>query len=340
MSYEENEFGVNICCSDNTVYTGDLLVGADGAYSRIRQTMQRQLEKKGLLRRPIEKQQQIPNYVCMLGVAQPGNPERYQCLKDPFVNFSSVMGGNGLGWNVINIPDDKICWSLWIQLDVSSLSQEVLLQDDEWTSKNNDKMISVFRRMPCPYGGTMGELIDATPPDLISKVFLEEQLFETWHHGRTVLIGDSCHTMLPGAGQGATNAMQDAVILANCLVELKDLKLNTIRFALEDFQEQRYRHARRQYLYSKMVSKLMSGQRIYEDTATYRPQVCFLPPTENRGSGYVLPQNNRQYSEDEAKAQVATLWGHSDEKTDIIDGDDETEVVIGGGALAHFADDS
>ena len=59
---------------------------------------------------------------------------------------------------------------------------------------------------------------------------------------------------------GATNAMQDAVILANCLVELKDLKLNNIRFALEDFQEQRYRHARRQYLYSKMVSKLMTGQ--------------------------------------------------------------------------------
>jgi len=38
--------------------------------------------------------------------------------------------------------------------------------------------------------GRLGEFIDATPKDRISKVFLEEKLFETWYHGRTVLIGD------------------------------------------------------------------------------------------------------------------------------------------------------
>lgn len=37
---------------------------------------------------------------------------------------------------------------------------------------------------------TMGDLIDKTPKDMISKVMLEEKLFETWFGGRTVLLGD------------------------------------------------------------------------------------------------------------------------------------------------------
>lgn len=37
---------------------------------------------------------------------------------------------------------------------------------------------------------TMGDLYDLTPKEFISKVGLEEKVFETWHHGRTVLLGD------------------------------------------------------------------------------------------------------------------------------------------------------
>lgn len=48
----------------------------------------------------------------------------------------------------------------------------------------------------------MGDLIDTTPKDIISRVYLEQKMFETWYHGRTVLLGDACHKMLPSAGQG------------------------------------------------------------------------------------------------------------------------------------------
>lgn len=37
---------------------------------------------------------------------------------------------------------------------------------------------------------TMGNIIDRTPKDQISKVMLEEKIFSTWHGGRTVLLGD------------------------------------------------------------------------------------------------------------------------------------------------------
>lgn len=37
---------------------------------------------------------------------------------------------------------------------------------------------------------TIGDLIDVTPKEQINKVRLEEKIFETWHLGRIVLIGD------------------------------------------------------------------------------------------------------------------------------------------------------
>lgn len=37
---------------------------------------------------------------------------------------------------------------------------------------------------------TIGDLIDRTPKHLISKVMLEEKIFDTWFGGRTVLLGD------------------------------------------------------------------------------------------------------------------------------------------------------
>jgi len=38
-----------------------------------------------------------------------------------------------------------------------------------------------------------------------------------WSRGRIVLLGDACHPMRPHMGQGACQAMEDAVILARCL---------------------------------------------------------------------------------------------------------------------------
>ena len=55
-------------------------------------------------------------------------------------------------------------------------------------------MSKEVRNFSAPIGGgklaTIGDLIDLTPTDLISKVVLEEKVFKTWYSGRTVLIGD------------------------------------------------------------------------------------------------------------------------------------------------------
>jgi salicylate hydroxylase len=40
---------------------------------------------------------------------------------------------------------------------------------------------------------------------------------DCWHSGRVVLLGDAAHPMLPFMGQGAANAIEDAMILTRCL---------------------------------------------------------------------------------------------------------------------------
>jgi 2-polyprenyl-6-methoxyphenol hydroxylase-like FAD-dependent oxidoreductase len=39
----------------------------------------------------------------------------------------------------------------------------------------------------------------------------------TWHTQRVVLLGDAAHAVAPHAGQGASMALEDAVVLAACL---------------------------------------------------------------------------------------------------------------------------
>jgi salicylate hydroxylase len=41
---------------------------------------------------------------------------------------------------------------------------------------------------------------------------------EQWSSGRVVLLGDAAHPMLPFLGQGAANALEDAMILTRCLI--------------------------------------------------------------------------------------------------------------------------
>jgi flavin-dependent dehydrogenase len=44
----------------------------------------------------------------------------------------------------------------------------------------------------------------------------------TWHRGPVVLIGDAVHAVSPSAGQGASLAMEDALVVAKCLRDIPD----------------------------------------------------------------------------------------------------------------------
>lgn len=89
----------------------------------------------------------------------------------------------------------RICWNVIVQQTLKE-SEETTFRNSHWGPDSPSLMVKDVRDFKIPYG-TMGDLIDATPKHVISQVFLEDKLYETWHHGRTVLIGDGKWQQIP-----------------------------------------------------------------------------------------------------------------------------------------------
>ena len=70
---------------------------------------------------------------------------------------------------------------------------------------------------------------------------LETQLVSApWHRGRVVLAGDAAHATTPHMAQGASMALEDAVVLAECLAGAGSLES-----ALQDYSSRRFDRCRR-----------------------------------------------------------------------------------------------
>ena len=91
---------------------------------------------------------------------------------------------------MFNIPGNRVCWGYTIRINDPEEAKRQQFANSEWGPESIKPMLKMLEDLPCAYGGKMGDLVAVTPQETISKVFLEHKLFETWFHGRTVLIGD------------------------------------------------------------------------------------------------------------------------------------------------------
>lgn len=82
-------------------------------------------------------------------------------------------------------------------------------------------------------------LLDVTPVGKsIDFKLVYRPTIDSWTSkgGRTILIGDAAHANLPTAGQGASQALEDAVTVAQCLESAE----GDVKLALEATQRIRY----------------------------------------------------------------------------------------------------
>ncbi|KAF9370223.1 hypothetical protein CPB97_002919 [Podila verticillata] len=89
-SIQQNAEGVMIRCINNTNYHGDILVGADGAYSTVRQDLYRQLDEQGLLPKE-DKEEMNTTILTMLGTTKPLDPKKYPMLEDTTCTYFSTV---------------------------------------------------------------------------------------------------------------------------------------------------------------------------------------------------------------------------------------------------------
>jgi 2-polyprenyl-6-methoxyphenol hydroxylase-like FAD-dependent oxidoreductase len=82
-------------------------------------------------------------------------------------------------------------------------------------------------------------IIQATPPERILRTDIYDRApIERWHSGCVVLLGDAAHPMTPNLGQGAGQAIEDAVVLDECLAHA-----TTIADALARYEQRRVARA-------------------------------------------------------------------------------------------------
>ncbi|RXI24656.1 FAD-dependent monooxygenase, partial [Arcobacter ellisii] len=93
---------------------------------------------------------------------------------------------------------------------------------------------------------------------------------KTFVYGRTILMGDAAHATTPNMGQGASQAMEDAIVLVNCLEKYDFNK------AIERYDKLRVKHTAKVIRRSKKIGKM--AQKHHKLTVKLRNTAMKLIP--------------------------------------------------------------
>lgn len=182
--YDDRGGQVRVHLEDGRSFEGDLLIGADGIRSAIR----RQLLDDG---EPL-----YAGYYCWRGIG----PQ----LPKPLEGLSETWG-RGLRFGLAPVDGERIYWFAVVNGAAGG-------SDGEGTVHGH--LQNLFGSWHEP----IAEIVAATPSSAILRgdIFYRKPT-PVWGRGRVSLLGDAAHPMTPDFGQGACQAIEDAVILAGVL---------------------------------------------------------------------------------------------------------------------------
>lgn len=190
--------GVRARFTDGSTAEGDLLVGCDGIHSRVRQL--------------IDPQAPPLRYVPVLNVGGylPDFP-----LDVPHREFRMQFGTRCFfAW--APTPDGGAVW--FANPPMTREPQRGVLSsmsDQEWRDWLHELMAGDV--------GPSHRIIDAAPGPMVGWATYDMPVVRRWHDDSMLIIGDAAHATAPSAGQGASMALEDAVILAKCLRDRSDI---------------------------------------------------------------------------------------------------------------------
>jgi FAD-dependent urate hydroxylase len=208
--------------ADGTAAAGDFLVGADGLHSRTR--------------RVVDPRAPSPRYTGQLslgGIAPATRlaptPNEYHMIfgKRAFFGYSVRQSGEAY-------------WFANVLMAEPTRESLAAISPSQWKRE----LVTLF----ADDAGAAVEMINATGDELAAYPIYDMPTLPIWHRGPIVVVGDAAHATSPSSGQGASMAIEDAIVLARCLRDLPD-----VAQAFAAYERCRRQRVERVVRYSKRV---------------------------------------------------------------------------------------
>jgi FAD-dependent urate hydroxylase len=189
--------GVRAVFADGSTADGDVLIGADGIRSRVRQL--------------IDPGAAPARYVPVLNTGGYAPPQE---LDVPPGHYEMIFGRRAFFLYAV-APDGTVWWGANPpRRDEPAPGELAAMTSQQW----RDGLLELF----APDRTPACAIIAATPGPLTGWATYDLPSVRRWHRDRMIVIGDAAHATSPASGQGASMALEDAVELGRCLRDLPD----------------------------------------------------------------------------------------------------------------------
>jgi len=211
-----------VAFADGTATTADLVVGADGIGSAVRDALfpEASVRPTGI--------------VCYRGVATLDLPRSRR-------RTGLEVWGSGRVAGVEALSDDRVYWYLTATRPIA---------DPDDPDALADALADALGSAPDP----LPRVVPATPiAEILVNDLADVAPLPTWSRGPVALLGDAAHAPLPFLGQGAGQAIEDALAIARTLDER-----GGVPAALEAYEASRKEKADRVVTASRRMGRLAS----------------------------------------------------------------------------------
>ncbi len=207
---EQDARGAAVVCDDGTRLTGDLVIGADGIHSAVRTAIDPDT--------PTGRYVGLTNFG---GVTH--DPTIAATL--PAESWYFVFGRRAF-FGALPTPTGDVVWFVNVPEAPISAPQRSATSESAWRDR--------LHALATPDAGPFAELIARGRLELAADNTYDLPSVPVWHRGRVGLVGDAIHAPAPSSGQGASMALEDAVVMASSLAAA-----TTIEAGFEGFEKAR-----------------------------------------------------------------------------------------------------